>query len=140
MAKAPPGPERTLKTPMPQQNSPSTRDDESQWVAVEDRRRRRVAFEETAEGLLRYLDDNEDLEVNVTELQEQLGMSEEANTSTKQVAQQARNENVHFFKNFQARKRRGMHCQLGQMERPVIRSGGVGKKLSEYEAESEFTE
>ena len=50
MAKAPPCPERTTKTPMPQQSSPSSRDEESQWVAVEDRRRRRVAFEETARG------------------------------------------------------------------------------------------
>ena len=44
MAKAPPCPERTLKMPMPQQSSPSPRDEESQWVAVEDTRRRRVAF------------------------------------------------------------------------------------------------
>ena len=37
MAKAPPCPESTLKTPLPQQSSPSSRDEESQWVAVEDR-------------------------------------------------------------------------------------------------------
>ena len=97
MAKAPPCPERTLKTPMPQQSSPSSRDEESQWVAVEDRIRRRVAFEETARGMLRYLEDSEDLKVSVTELQEQLGMSEEAGISIKQVTQQARNENGQFF-------------------------------------------
>ena len=27
-----------------------------------------------------------------------------------------------------------MHCQLGRMERAVERSGGVGKKVSKYEA------
>ena len=100
MAKAPPCPERTLKTPMPQQSSPSSRDEESQWVAVEDRIRRRVAFEETARGMLRYLEDSEDLKVSVTELQEQLGMSEEAGISIKQVTQQARNENGQFFEMF----------------------------------------
>ena len=92
-----PCPERTLKTPMPQQSSPSSRDEESQWVAVEDKRRRRVAFEETAKDILRYLEDSEDLKVSVTELQEQLGMSEEAGISIKQVTQQARNENGQFF-------------------------------------------
>ena len=97
VAKAPPCPERTLKTPMPQQSSPSSRDGESQWVAVEDRRRRRVAFEETAGSFLRYLEDSEDLKVSVTELQEQLGMSEEASISIKQVTQQARNENGQNF-------------------------------------------
>ena len=82
MANAPPCPERTLKTPMPQQSSPSSRNEESQWVAVEDRRRR----------LLRYPEDSEEQKVCVTELQEQLGMSEEAGISMKQVAQQARND------------------------------------------------
>ena len=91
-AKAPPCPERTLKPPLPQQSSPA-RDEESQSVAVEDRRRRRVAFEEKARSILRYLEDSEDLEVSVTELQEQLGISEEARLSIKQVAQQAMIEN-----------------------------------------------
>ena len=31
-----------------------------------------------------------------------------------------------------------MHCQLGQVERAVERSGGVGEEVSEYEAGSEF--
>ena len=39
------------------------------------------------------LEDNGDLKVSVTELQEKLGISEEAGVSIKQVAQQARNEN-----------------------------------------------
>ena len=75
-----------MKTPLPQQSSSSSRD---------------VAFEETAKGILRYLDDSEDLKVSVTELQEQLGISEEARISIKQVAQLARNENgQHIFEIF----------------------------------------
>ena len=78
MAKALPCSERTFKTPLPQQGSPSSRDEESQCVAVEDKRGWRVAFEETARGILACrLEDSEDLEVSVTEVQEQMGMSEE---------------------------------------------------------------
>ena len=85
MTKAPPCPERTKKTPMPQQSSPSFRDEESQWVAVEDRRRKRIVFEETAWHFLRYMENSDDLKVSVTELREQLGMSEEAGISIKEV-------------------------------------------------------
>ena len=81
-----------MKTPLPQQSS-SSRDVESQWIRGEDRRRRRVVFEETAKRMLRYLEDSEDLKVGVTELQEQLGISEEAVVSIRQIAQQAMNEN-----------------------------------------------
>ena len=93
MAKAPACQERTLKTPMPQQSPPSSREEEGQWTSVEDRRRRRVACEATARSILGYLEDYEDLKVSVTELQEQLGMSDDAVISISQVAQQARNEN-----------------------------------------------
>ena len=92
MAKAPPCPERTLKMLLPQQSS-SSRDEESQWVSVEDRRRLRVAFEETAKRMLRYQEDSEDLKVGVTGLQERLGISEETGVSIKQIALQAMNEN-----------------------------------------------
>ena len=67
-------------------------DEESQWISVADRRRRRVAFEETAKRMLRYLEDSEDLKVGVTELQEQLGILEEAGVSIRQTALQAMNE------------------------------------------------
>ena len=33
-----------------------------------------------------------------------------------------------------------MHCRSGQMERAVERSGGVGKKVSRYDAGSESIE
>ena len=56
---------------------------------MEGRRRRRIAFEKTAKRMLRYLEDSEDVKVGVTELQEQLEISEEAGVSTRQIAQQA---------------------------------------------------
>ena len=100
VAEAPPCSERTSKKPLLQHSSSSSRDEESQWVAVEDRRRRRVAFEETAKDMLRHLEDSEGLKESDTEMQEQLGISEEAGVSIKQVAPQARNENGHFFEIF----------------------------------------
>ena len=60
MAKAPPCPERSMKTPLPQQSSYSTGDEESQWISVEDRRRRRAVFGEMAQRMLRCLEDSED--------------------------------------------------------------------------------
>ena len=60
---------------------------------MEDRRRRRVAFEKTAKRMLRYPEDSEDLKVGVTGMQEQLEISEEAGVSIRQLAQQALNEN-----------------------------------------------
>ena len=100
MAKAPPCSERTLKTPLPLQSSLSSREEEGQWVSVEDRRRRRAVFEETAKRMLRYREDSEDLKVGVTELQKQLGISEETGLSIKQIAQQASNENAKRFLKF----------------------------------------
>ena len=43
--------------------------------------------------MLAYLEDSEDLKVGVTELQEQLGISEKAGISIKHIAQRAMNEN-----------------------------------------------
>ena len=63
MAKAPPCPERTFRTPLPQQTSSSSRDEESQWISG--------AFEETVKRRLRYQEDSEFLKVGVAELQEQ---------------------------------------------------------------------
>ena len=78
-------------------------------------RRRRVAFEERAKRMLRYLEDSEDLEVGIRELKEQMKTPEEAGFSIMQIAQQARNEEgqktFEFF-----RQGGGVHCQLGEME------------------------
>ena len=49
--------------------------------------------EEAARNLLRHLGNSEDLKASVTEMREQLGMSEEAGISIKEVTQQSRNEN-----------------------------------------------
>ena len=54
VGKAPSCPERTLRTPLPQQSSSSTREEEGRWVLMEDRRRQSVAFENVAKEMLRY--------------------------------------------------------------------------------------
>ena len=76
MAKAPPCPERTLKTPLPQQSSLSSREEEGHWVAMEDRRRRSITFEKMAKRMLKYPEDSDDVKVGITELQERLEISE----------------------------------------------------------------
>ena len=53
MTEAPPRPERTLQTPLPQQSSQSAREEEGLWVLMEDRRRRGIAFEKLAKEMLR---------------------------------------------------------------------------------------
>ena len=93
IAKAPPCHERNLRTPLPQQSSPASWDEESQWISVDHSVRRRVAFEETAWSILRHLEDSDDVKVGIAELQEQLKISEEAGTSIRQMAQQAMSEN-----------------------------------------------
>ena len=99
--KASPCPETTMKTPLPHQSSSSTRDDERQWISVEDGRKRRVALEEAAKRMLRYLEVSDDLKVGISELKEQLETPEEAGFSIMQIAQQARNEEGQkIFENF----------------------------------------
>ena len=49
----------------------------SEWSSVEDRRRRRVAFQDAAKRMLRYLEDSEHVKVNISELKRQLGTPEE---------------------------------------------------------------
>ena len=77
---------------MPQRRSSSIREEESQWISVEDRRKRRVAFEERAKRMLGYLEDSEDLKVGISELKEHLETLEETGFSVMQMAKQARNE------------------------------------------------
>ena len=50
----------------------SAREDEGRCVLMEDRRRRRTAFENVAKEMLRYLDNRDDVKVDVTESQERL--------------------------------------------------------------------
>ena len=92
MAKAPPCPERRMRTLLPQETSSSTREEESQWSSMEDRCRRRVAFEDAAKRMLRYLEDSEDLKVSISELEGQPETPEKEGLSIMQIVQQARNE------------------------------------------------
>ena len=106
-----------MKTPLPQQSSSSTREEESQWISVEDRRKRRVAFEEMAKRMLGYQEESDDLKVGVTELQEQLEISQETGVSIRQIAQQVMNEKGQkIFRHFLGKERR--RCAL-----PVSRDG-----------------
>ena len=87
MTEAPPCPERTLKTPLPQQSSSPACEEEARKVSMEDRRRRSIAFE------LRYLDNSEEVKVGIVELQERLEVLVHIGISIHQVAHQARSEN-----------------------------------------------
>ena len=88
-AKAPPS--STLQTPLPQQGSSSARE-KDHWKVMEERRRRRIAFENLAKGMLRYLDNSNDVKVGITELQQRVEVPLQLGTSMQQVAQQAMNE------------------------------------------------
>ena len=93
MAKAPPCPDRTLQTPLPQPSSSSARGEEGRWVLMEDRRGRGTAFEKLAKGMFRYLGIVKKVKVGITELQERLDVPVQIGSSIQQVAQQARSEN-----------------------------------------------
>ena len=60
---------------------------------MEDGRRRRVAFENLAKEMLRYLDNSDDVKVGITESQQRLDVPVQIGISVQQVAQQARSEN-----------------------------------------------
>ena len=111
------------------------------WVAVEDRRRRCVAFEDTAKDILRYLKDNGDLKVSVTELQEKLGISKEAGVSIKQVAQQARNENGRkIFEIFRRGEEDVCIASWARWNAQLKGLAELKRKVSKYEAGSEIIE
>ena len=58
----------------------------------------------------------------------------EAGISIKQIAQQAMNENGQkIFEILRQGEEKVCFASLGQMERAVERSGGVGKEVSKYE-------
>ena len=92
-AKAPPCPDSTLQTPLPQQSSSSAREEEDHWVLMEARRRRRIAFENLAKGILRYLDNCNDVKVGIAELQERVEAPVHIGISIQKVTQLARSEN-----------------------------------------------
>ena len=91
-AEAPPCSNSTLQTPLPQQSSSSAREEEDQWEVTAERRRRRIAFENLAKGMLRYLDNCNEVKVGNTVLQERVGVPLQFGISVQKVAQQAMNE------------------------------------------------
>ena len=56
---------------------------------MEERRRRRIAFENLAKGMLRYLENCIDVKVGITELQERVEVLAQICNSSQQGAQQA---------------------------------------------------
>ena len=65
---------------------------------MEEGRRRRIAFENLAQGMLRNLDNCNEVNVGITELQERVEVPEQIGISIQQVAQQAMNEDgQHVF-------------------------------------------
>ena len=87
-----PCPNSTLRTPLPQQSSSSVREEEDHWELREERRRRRIAFENVAKSMLRCLDNWNEVKVGITELQELVEVPAHITISSRQVAQQAMNE------------------------------------------------
>ena len=82
---------------------------------MEERRRRRIAFENLAKGMLRYLDNCNGAKVGITVMQERVEVPLQFGISIQRVAQQAMNEdNQNIFEVFLAERRRIMYCQLGQ--------------------------
>ena len=75
--------------------------------------------------------------MGVTELQEQLEISVEAGISITQAAQQAMNENGQNISIFSGKRRKGMYCRSGQMERAAERvwwsqKGGAEIRCRKY--------
>ena len=60
---------------------------------MEDGRRRRIAFENLAKEMLRYLDDSDDVKVGIIELQDRLEVPVQIGISFQQMAQLAKSEN-----------------------------------------------
>ena len=85
---------------------------------MEDRRRRRIAFENLAKGMLRYLDNADDVTVGITELQERVEVALQFGISIELVAQLARSES--------GQKDFSKHC--GKKNKYVSPAGPGGKR------------
>ena len=64
---------------------------------MEERRRRRIAFENLAKSMLRYLDNCNEVKVGITELQERVVVPAQIGISIRQVARQAMNDDGQRF-------------------------------------------
>ena len=85
---------------------------------MEERRRRRIAFENSAKEMLRYLDNSDDMKVGITELQEKLEVPVQIGISIQQVAQQAMNKVAKRFSK----------CSGKKNDNYVLPSGPDGKR------------
>ena len=113
-ANAPPCPNSTLQTPLPQQSSSSAREEEDHWELREERRRRRIAFENLSKGMLRYLDNCNEVKVGITELQERVEVPAQIGISIQQVVQLARSESGQkIFEVFCKKKQKNYVCLAG---------------------------
>ena len=74
------------------------------------RRRRRIAFENLAKGMLRYLDNCNEVKVGITELQERVEVLEQIGISIQQVARQAMNEDGQKISEVFWQKKRKIIC------------------------------
>ena len=99
-AKAPPCPNSTLQAPLPQRSSSSARGEEDHWEVREERRRRRIAFENLAKSMLRYLDNCNEVKMGITELQERVEVPAQICISIQQVAQAMNKDGQTFFEVF----------------------------------------
>ena len=117
---------------------------------MEDRRRRRIAFENVGKEMLRYHHNSDDVKVGITELQETLEVPVQIGISIQQVAQLTRSENGQkIFEEFwqeeeegrrRRRRRTGLCCKLGQMGCAVERLSRFGKKMSRHKSENTTAE
>ena len=73
------------------------REEEDHWELRDERRRRRIAFENLAKSMLRYFDNCNEVKVGITVLQERVEVPEQIGISIQQVARQAMNEDGQTF-------------------------------------------
>ena len=104
-------PRSTLQTPLPQQSSSSVREEEDLWEVMEERRWRRIAFENLAKGMLRYFDNSNDVKVGITVLQGRVEVQLRLGIHIQQVAQQAMTKMAKRFSKYSGRKEKNYVLQ-----------------------------
>ena len=123
-AKAPPCPNSTLQTPLPQQSSSSAREEEDHWEVMEERRRRRIAFENLAKGML-ILDNCNDVIARTSGGAVAIRYLHSASGTAGDERRWPQD-----FRRILARRRIIMYCQLGQTGGAAERLSRLGKKVS----------
>ena len=101
---------------------------ESHGLEEEDKRKWCAAYEDAAKNMVKYLQDNEDVNVGLSELKEQLETLEEACISIMQIAKQARNERGQKF--FQIFRQEETEVHIARLTRWDTQLNGLVKLLS----------